>query len=303
MPQKRKKSTIDNKELKLSKEYLYGALFYRDSDNYNHTFFINNNVFNYYNNKDNQEINIDNNEQINELKKVFENRLFYIYEPDNINPDKDINLFNIYNKIKNGGSPYNIKLPNITNDFSLNKDMKTNYKKLFKLPDENYNLNYFFEEFNKPTNGGYAVTTLDIMKVQAIFLCYFHIDNFEITNNFRQYDVSDILNKENLEIPNKNNNYNNDIIIKKTQEYVYPSNIIQTVYNIYELSNNIENANKLYPINVDVEYEEIDNGFKRNYFLADGNHRIYALKRLGYNGYVPCICFDYLPNELISNKK
>lgn len=35
MPQKRKKIIIDNKEL--SKEYLYGVLFYRDNNN--HTFF------------------------------------------------------------------------------------------------------------------------------------------------------------------------------------------------------------------------------------------------------------------------
>lgn len=263
-------------------------------------FFINKDVFIYYNNKDNKEKVIDNTEQINEIKRVFENRLFYIYNPNNINPDKDINLFNIF---KIGGNPYSVKLPNITNCFNLDENMKTNYKKLFKLPDETYNLNYFFQEFNKPTNGGYAITTVDIMKVQAIILCYFHIDNFEITNNFRQYDESEILNIKNLTIPNKKNLYNNDIIIKKTQEYVYPSNIIQTIYNIYELSMDVKDAKKLYPINVDVEYEKTDDGFKRNYFLADGNHRIYALKRLGYNGYVPCICFDYLPPKLISNKK
>lgn len=287
-------SDIDKNPLfKLSFSYLYGALFHE-----NNIIFINKDKYFYYKTETEDKINIENKENKDDLKQIFYNRLYHIYNNNIINPTIFFNFnFNLKKIIYGGVNT--IKLP-IYNETTKNSDLiyfklkkeDNDYNNLFRLPDDTYNLEYFLEELTKSSNG-YMQTTRDYKEVYGIFLCFFHIDNFEITDTFREYPMNEYLNPKNLIIPRKKNC--SGVNIQKCQEYVYATKVIETASQIYNIINKTDD--KLYPVHVDIEYsfDKDTKELKRDFFLDDGNHRIYTLKRLGYNGLVPCICFDYLP--------
>lgn len=277
---------------KFSCDYSYGALILDKN-----IVFINKN-FNIYN-YNNTIITED--RQKEELNGIINRRLIHIYD----NPSN-------YRKTRSGrryGGMNYINLPilnSVYNQYEIKNFIlspSVNYNHLFKLPDSNFNYDYFMEQFIN----NYMEITKDINTVFAILLCFFHIDDFNITTNIinnsqfiTDANILKTFSNENLvlpQIPITNRKY----IINKYQEHVYADKIIKTSVDIYNIINNNDLSKLLYPVNVDIEYtyDEQTKEINRELFLDDGNHRIYTLKRLGYRGLVPCICFDYLPINLL----
>jgi hypothetical protein len=309
-----------DKKFDLTFNNLYGALLYQDNIaifvNRTQNYFIFNEKKEIINNGERRleltQYDIVYKDNIKDILNIFKERIEYIYYFDK--KDFIINLnMDVSNRrmIRKGGNDFIIKIP--INDkiipFQLHEH---NYQKLFKLPDETYNFDYFIDQFAK-CDRGYMTTTRDIKYVNAVFLCFFHINEFQITTRFRQYsDITEIINDKNLKIPDDNHDKYKIIqkcrnltckssvlcekphfCVQQCQDYVYSSQIINTASEIYNIINN--GGEKLYPVHVDAEADVVND--ERSFHIADGNHRIYTLKRLGYNGYVPCICCDYLPVE------
>ena len=275
----------------LSYYYSYGALILDKN-----VVFINKN-FNIYN-YNNTIITED--RQKEELNNIINKRLILIYD----NPSN----YKITRSGRRYGGMNNIKLPlfNSYNQYEIKNFILSdtiNYNHLFKLPDTNFNYDYFMEQFIN----NYMEVTKDINTVFAILLCFFHIDDFDITSNIinnsnfiTDATILETFKNENLvlpSIPTTNRRY----IINKYQEHIYADKIIKTSIDIYNIINNNDLSKLLYPVNVDIEYtyDERTKKIDRQLFLDDGNHRIYTLKRLGYRGLVPCICFDYLPIKFL----
>jgi hypothetical protein len=307
------------KKFELSFNNLYGALLFQD----NIAIFVNKNqnyfIFNkkkIINNKERKiqlsQYNIVNKDNIFNILNIFRKRLEYIYNFENENFIFNLNMnLNYRYMIRKGGNDFIIKIP--INDEIIHFELhEHNYENLFKLPDETYNFDYFINEFAK-CDRGYMTSTRDINHVNAIFLCFFHINEFQVTTKFREYpEITETINDENLKI--RDENYDKYKIIQKCrnlsckssvlceephlcvqqcQDYINSKQIINSAVEIYNIIFN--NGEKLYPLYIDAE-ADLPNK-ERSFYLADGNHRIYTLKRLGYNGYVPCICCDYLPPE------
>jgi len=316
-----------NEKNKLSFDNLYGVLLY---DN-NIAIFVNKKQNNFIFNKKEvikdqgidqiklTQYKIVNKGKIKRILDIFRKRLDYIYNYDSKNFKFNLNM-NLNTRsmtrsmTRKGGNRFIIKIP-IGHKHNVNFQLdQHNYENLFKLPDENYDFTHFIDEFAK-CDRGYMSTTRDINHVNAIFLCFFHINEFQITTRFREYDINaDIMNDENLKIPDDNlDKYpiiqkcknltckssvlceNPNFCVQQCQDYVYASQVINTAVEIFNIINN--GGEKLFPVHVDAEADVANN--ERSFYIADGNHRIYTLKRLGYNGYVPCICCDYLPVETL----
>lgn len=301
----------------LCSSFLYCGLFIGKN-----IIFMNN--FNFYINNPQETPNyiiINDENEKNKLMNNYKKRLYYIYKKNEKLSSISYSSRSMttrsmrntrYNKSlslrKKGfkGGAFNINVPTDDNQNIINFTLPENidFRDLFRLPDESYNDEYFSHELNKQSNGSYIDTTRNIFKVCGIFLCFFHIDDFEITSKIRPnlmpypsyIECSKI---DNLTIPN-NSISNRKYLINKYQDHVKSEQLITTAKEIYDIITN-NSTNKLYPVNVDAEYKRNPRTkeITRKFYLDDGNHRIYTLKRLGYVGLVPCICFDYLPHELL----
>lgn len=132
-------------------------------------------------------------------------------------------------------------------------------------------------------------TTRDLDEVFAVILCFFNIDNFDVSN------FSEILTENHYEIGNLKGS--GEFLIQNDQDTIDLDNL-EKIKKSWT-----SGQEKLNPVNIDVEYEyESRSGnFARKYFLSDGNHRITALKLAGYKGLVPAIVCDYLPAVILPN--
>lgn len=302
----------------LCSSFLYCGLFI----NKNIIFINNNNFFINYHQTPNFVL-INDEDEKNKLLQNYNKRLYYIYKKNDKLPSISHNRtmttrsmrhtrYNTNNSLslslrtkKFKGGSYSMYIP-IADNQTINFNLPENidFRNLFRLPDESYNAEYFSHELNKQTNGSYIDTTKNIFKVYGIFLCFFHIDDFEITSIIKPNSIPinsyiECSNIENLTIPN-NSTPNRKYVINKYQDHVKSQQLLITAKEIYDIIYD-DSSNKLYPVNVDAEYKRDPKTkqITRTFYLDDGTHRIYTLKRLGYVGLVPCICFDYLPHDLL----
>jgi len=147
--------------------------------------------------------------------------------------------------------------------------------------------NTFTKAFHKLyfDDRSFTYPTESIDDINAVFLCYFHIDCFDVSNLKNEIKYKDIKN-ETYTLNIKNLNANKKAYIKNDQDVL--DDLSNTI-------NEIVSGKPIHPIYLDASYD-IDG--HRNISLSDGNHRITSLKLLGYNGLVPCILCDYAPIEL-----
>ena len=245
------------KGLELALEYKYGCIFTDDKKIY----FINNNDI-YCKNKGEEVTIINTNDEIyNDIKKIFEERFYKIYE-------KSIQS-ELLDEVK-------ICSKKPTRRMTGGSDKLEELRQLFYLPaiDDRNPFETFYRNLTT-SDRNYICSTRDFSEVKAVLLCFFHINDFDISGNSPSF------------------------IFDNTRPYHIISEQETITPKILEETRNKKNRNELmYPVNVDIENINRDN--KREYFLSDGNHRINILKELNYDGYVPVIVCDYLD---LSNRK
>lgn len=177
---------------------------------------------------------------------------------------------------------------------SRSSSSKTNT--LFILPSLYNSTNCIdsYNEFNRNLinmDRGYLSSTEEPNDVKSVFLYYFHIDLFDISNLYNilveEYE------NEIVDLESKDKKYESIIKTEQIKKNEYKFDEIER--NIKLIKNNSKEV--FYPVYVDFhfEYGSHNKNLLRNLFLADGNHRIVSLKLSGYNGYVPAIVCDYLP--------
>jgi hypothetical protein len=174
----------------------------------------------------------------------------------------------IYNKTQFLDKP---KKPKKTK--SIIKKKGGSLDSIFLLPDEKEEYSTFKTNLTK-INRGYISGTSNPNDVKAVLLCFFHINDFNMSN----FGIE----------PHK------DSYIITEQATIDKENYEKT---ISDIRNNI----KINPVYLDIEYtyNKANKKLERQFYLSDGNHRIYALKLMGYNGMVPAIVCDYLPSSFI----
>lgn len=233
--------------MELSKEYLYGCLFFA-----NKIFIYINKDKAFYGTNDNDFQECDPNQYM-EIKHIFEERIEYIYNSKKV-PKTGLNLkINLKKRrLNNGGNQ--------------------TYESVFSLPQKSERMSDFFKTMQE-IERGYLSSTRDANKVNAIALCFFHIDNF----NMSQFGID----------------ADENAYIISEQTTIDKTNYEKTIQDI-------RSGTKIYPVYMDVEYlyDSKQNSLQRQYYLSDGNHRIMALKNEGYSGMVPVIVCDYLENIL-----
>lgn len=237
--------------LQISQEYLYGCLFNSNKK----VNFINKNKA--YSGFSSTQSKLCNEKEYEKIASIFKKRLNFIYNNTTL-------IEPVLKKQKKGGSIFNEK----------------KLKDLFILPDEKIDYNKFYENLTGKERT-YISSTRDINEVKAILLCFFHIDDFDISANS----------------PFKWNSSQPYQIISE-QEDVTPSILDETI-------EKIKKGEKIHPVNVDVEFtfNSKTNEIERQYYLSDGNHRIYTLKNNNYNGFVPVIVCDYLESSYLHRVK
>ena len=264
-------ATIDNDGMTQTLNYLYG---FKSVGN-QHLYFINNNdIYLGKSSTESEKINCNLEEQkCKDIKDFFIHNINVIYNNDYNNNTAKYNdhLPNsklIKKKRKTGGDPtYTFKLPN-------NDDAQTNaYENLYKrLNDEENDRSIF-------------TTTREPEHVNLLVLCYFHINDFDMTIPCK---FSELNPKITEKIKKFNKNYYQII---SEQEALHEIEFNETVKKIQE--------NKpIHPVNIDVERDYDGNN---KFYLSDGNHRIAALKDLGYQGYVSAYVCSYIPEFKIKS--
>lgn len=155
-------------------------------------------------------------------------------------------------------------------------------KTLFDFKYKDYNIDYYKEiiyNINHPEN---VWNSHDIENVKAIYVCYFHINDFDIKELDIKEDIEDLdLVKEIKKIQKKDKKGK----IKTEQKYVKLSNIKQ-----------MQKLNKFKPLHVSCEKDN-------KLYLADGNHRLVTLKMNGYNGMIPVLMFDWMEDGIYFEKE
>jgi len=249
---------MDEEGLELSKKYLYGCLF----NKYYKIEFINDDRA-YY------EINLNEFRQYNEneyniIKEKVHKRLEFIYKKNTIFKRKQIKFSEKEGKkskkTRRGGNPYLKKM-----------------EELFLLPPKNNDYNDFYKILTQKDRG-YLSSTRFENDVRAVLLCFFHINDFDISVNSPEF------------IYNPSSKYR---IISEQK------NIKEDI--LKETSDKINENTKIYPVYADIEYtfNSETKELERQYFLSDGNHRIRTLKENNYNGMVPVIVCDYLESSFL----
>jgi len=252
-----------NDGLELSKKYTYGCLFAKEKK----VEFINNDKASYGITDD--KFTECNQTEYNIIKEKMHKRLELIYNPEKNancnkrNKGKKIEFSEINKKRRIGGNPYL-------------KEMKD----LFLLPDKSINYIKFYEKLNFHTERNYVSSTNDPNEVEAIILCFFHINDFDISANSPEFRYDETNSKYRI-ISDQ------EIIDEKILE---------------ETDEKIRNNIPIFPVYADIEYKynSKTNELERQYFLSDGNHRIRTLKENKYNGMVPVIVCDYLISEIVN---
>ena len=234
--------------LQESQKYLYGCLF--DGTNKKVDFINGSKAYSGFSSTVSSKCTSD---EYNEIASIFKKRLKFIY-------DKTTSIEPYSKRQRKGGNIFNGK----------------KLEDLFILPDEKIDYNKFYENL-EVVGRTYISSTRDIDEVKAILLCFFHIDDFDISANSR-FEW------------NKSRPYQ----IISEQENVTPRILDETI-------EKINNGEKIHPVNVDVEFtfNSKTNEIERQYYLSDGNHRIYTLKNNNYNGLVPVIVCDYLESSYL----
>ena len=224
----------------LSEQYLYGCLFINKN-----VVFINKNTA-YYGMHKNDYRKCDK-KQYEQTKKTVIQRIEYIYDSDSgVNTTKK----------------------------RVSGDVLTKMENIFDIPPENESFTSFYDKLG-PFDRKYLASTRDGNEVNAIILCFFHINDFKMqqfeSNSSQSYIVSE-------------------------QQNINHQNLENT---IADINNNI----KIHPVYIDAEYKYDSRSTKltRQLYLSDGNHRIMALRQLGYNGMIPAIICDYLPDTETSS--
>ena len=133
---------------------------------------------------------------------------------------------------------------------------------------------------DKNTKRSIFTTTREIDEVNLLVLCYFHIDDFDMTI---PCDYSEIGCENTTEQIRTFNKKYYQIISE--QEALHKTEFEEAV-------RKIKDNQPIHPVNIDVECDSDGNN---TYYLSDGNHRIAALKALGYQGYVPAYVCSYIP--------
>lgn len=259
-------SNTDREGLKQSLEYIYGFTSVGNQQLY----FINNDkIYLGESSKEYKEIICDTEvDKCNKIREFFTNNINIIYDETYTNDkDKPLVLSKIITKkskkqrTKTGGNP--------TFEFKLPKDDKGDaYKNLYNRIDDTVNKRSIF------------TTTKEIDEVNLLVLCYFHIDDFDMTI---PCDNSELSCEETTEKIKTFDNKHYQIISE--QEALHDSEFKEAV-------NKIISNEPIHPVNIDVER---DSDGKNTYYLSDGNHRIAALKSLGFKGYVPAYVCSYIP--------
>jgi len=231
--------------LKLTLKYKYGCLF--GLGEHKQIYIINrDNIYKGYTLNDGHRID-KRLREYSDIKTIFEERFNKIYNKTIIN----------YKKRKTGGHLFNDKT--IEDIFILPKLRNNNFYK------------DFYENLIK-NDRSYIHSTRKIESVKSILLCFFHIDDFDVS-------------------------INSSFIYNSTRPYRILSEqkkIDKLILDITTLD--IEVDERLHPVYIDVE---IKNKEKR-YYLSDGNHRINVLKENGYNGFVPAYVCDYTNDKYLS---
>lgn len=252
-------------ELEQSLEYIYG---FKPIGN-QHLYFINNNdIYLGKSSTEAEKINCENeNQKCNGIKQFFIDNINVIYNSKYKISNEPLLISQIIakkakkQKRSGGGNPnFEFKLPKDDEDDA--------YKNLYNRIDDRENKRSIF------------TTTREIDEVNLLVLCYFHINDFDMTIpcKFSELD-SETTNKIRTF---KKNHYQ----IISEQEALHKT----------EFDEAVEKINRGIPINpVNIDVERDDNG-NNTYYLSDGNHRIAALKWLGYQGYVPAYVCSYIPD-------
>lgn len=221
-------------------------------------------------------------QKCDDIKAFFNHNIKIIYDNDYNNETAKYNdkllLSDIINRqpikkkrrARNGGNP--------TYEFKLPKDDVGGKTKAYE------NL---YERLNDPINErSIFTTTREPENVKLLVLCYFHIDDFDMRIPAKGSELED--QDVNSKISYfKKKNYQ----IISEQEVIHTEQFETTI-------RKMEENTPIYPVNIDVER---DNDGNNRYYLSDGNHRIAALKALGYDGYVPAFVCSYIPEFKIKS--
>lgn len=254
---------IDQEGMRQSLNYIYG---FKSAGNQQLYFINNDDIYLGKSSTESKKINCNSEiQKCKDIKKFFIDNINVIYNSQYKNNSREPLLISqvITKKAKktNGGNP-EIK-------FILPKDDKGDaYVNLYNRIDD------------KNTKRSIFTTTREIDEVNLLVLCYFHIDDFDMTI---PCDYSEIGCENTTEQIRTFNKKYYQIISE--QEALHKTEFEEAV-------RKIKDNQPIHPVNIDVERDSDGNN---TYYLSDGNHRIAALKALGYQGYVPAYVCSYIP--------